>query len=149
MFPASWENCYLANVPAHAVMTKSSHDHNSNFRHLLVKASEDYGVNQTNSSMFQLFNSSKYDGRDLLFKDSTKRLVAVGERNSYQRWLGEDYLKDLEVLVSCPGTPNPNDPVKTKKATFTPTASKKGKRNKPHLFIALVSFVAMVIAVFF
>ncbi|XP_068748594.1 melanotransferrin-like [Montipora capricornis] len=132
----SWEdNCYLASVPAHAVVTKSGHDSYSKFKQLLVKASMDYGVNQTDSSMFQLFNSSKYGGKDLLFKDSTKKLVDVGDRDSYQKWLGSDYLKDLEVLKPCPSTEGPS-------------SSAPDQMKKPQLTIVMVSFIAIVTAVF-
>ena len=83
-------------------MVKKGNTNNANYRNLLLKASDKYGINQTNSSMFQLFESSKYSGSDLLFKDSTKKLVNVGEKDTYQKWLGDDYLKDLEALDGCP-----------------------------------------------
>ena len=83
-------------------MVKRGNTNNANYRKLLLEASDTYGINQTNSNMFQLFNSSKYGGNDLLFKDSTKKLVDVGEKNTYQKWLGEDYLGDLEALDGCP-----------------------------------------------
>ena len=86
-------------------MVKKGNTNNANYKKLLLKASDKYGINQTNSNTFQLFNSSKYSGSDLLFKDSTKKLVDVGEKNTYQKWLGDDYLKDLEALNACPTTP--------------------------------------------
>ena len=85
-------------------MVKKDNTNNANYKKLLLKASEEYGIKQTNPSMFQLFESSKYNGTDLLFKDSTKKLVDVKEKDTYQKWLGEDYLKDLEALSSCPST---------------------------------------------
>ena len=64
--------------------------------------SEMYGVNQTNPSQFQLFNSTKYNGEDLLFKDSTTTLVAIAtEKQTYQGYLGNDYVKDIEALTEC------------------------------------------------
>ena len=122
-------------MPAHAVVTKSGHDFYSKFKDLLLKASMDYGVNQTNSSMFQLFNSSKYGGSDLLFEDSTKKLVDVGDRNSYEKWLGSDYLKDLEVQTTCPSTEGPS-------------SSAPDQMKKPQLAVVLVSFIAIVTALF-
>ena len=84
-------------------MVKKGNTNNANYRNLLLKASDTYGINQTNSSMFQLFESFKYmNGSDLLFKDSTRKLVNVGEKNTYQKWLGDDYLGDLEALHGCP-----------------------------------------------
>ena len=104
-FPEKYDNCYLAQVPSHAVMMKKGNTNNANYKRLLLEASNAYGINQTNPNTFQLFNSSKYSGSDLLFKDSTKKLVDVGDKNTYQKWLGDDYLKDLEALNACPTTP--------------------------------------------
>ncbi|XP_067032998.1 melanotransferrin-like [Acropora muricata] len=126
---ASWEKCFLEKVPAHAVMTKSGHTHNAQFKSLLLHLSAYYGRNQTNSSDFQLFVSSKYGGSDLLFKDSTQKLVDVGVRNTYRLWLGNEYLQDLEELNSCP-----------------PTTAGFDKINKPQLAVVLVSLLSAVIA---
>lgn len=82
-------------------MAKKDNTNNDNYKKLLLEASKTYGITQTNPNRFQLFESSKYSGTDLLFKDSTKKLVDVEEKDTYQEWLGEDYLKDLEAL-SCP-----------------------------------------------
>ncbi|XP_068748591.1 melanotransferrin-like [Montipora capricornis] len=138
----SWENCYLADVPAHAVVTKSGHNSYSEFKRLLLKASVDYGVNQTNFNMFQLFNSSQYGGKDLLFKDSTMKLVDVRDRNSYEKWLGSEYLEDLKVLTSCPSTEGPSPPDEG------PSASAPDEMKKPQLAVVMVSFIAIVTAVF-
>lgn len=70
---------------------------------ILTDMSEMYGVNQTNPSQFQLFNSTKYNGEDLLFKDSTTTtLVAIAkEKQTYQGYLGNDYVIDIEALTEC------------------------------------------------
>ena len=86
LFADNYTNCYLDKVPSHAVMTKTEGDYNANFRKLLLKASENYGVNQSDSNMFQLFESNKYGGKDLLFKDSTKQLVEVKDKDTYQEF---------------------------------------------------------------
>ena len=92
-------------------MVKGGNPNNANYRKLLLKASDTYGINQTDFNMFQLFNSSKYSGNDLLFKDSTKKLVDVEGKDTYQKWLGDVYLKDLEALDACPTTPTtPSNP---------------------------------------
>ena len=131
-FPETYDNCYLAQVPSHAVMMKRGNINNANYKRLLLAASDTYGINQTDFNMFQLFNSSKYNGSDLLFKDSTKKLVDVGEKNTYQKWLGDDYLKDLEALDACPSTP------------ATPTGpSAGGNINKLQSLVAMISaFIA-------
>ena len=127
-FPEKYDNCYLAQVPSHAVMVKKGNTNNANYKRLLLDASNAYGINQTNPNTFQLFNSSKYSGSDLLFKDSTKKLVDVGDKNTYQKWLGDDYLKDLEALNACPTTPT------------TPTGpSAGGNINKLQSLVAMIS----------
>ena len=117
-------------------MTKTGGDNVANYQKLLIKASDKYGTNQTDSAKFQLFSSSKYGGKDLLFKDSTKKLVDVGDQKTYDRWLGDEYLKDLEALNSCPTT-----------ATTTgPTAG--ARSNKLKVAVAVFSFIALLIAGF-
>ena len=116
-------------------MVKRGNTNNANYRKLLLKASVTYGINQTDFNMFQLFNSSKYSGNDLLFKDSTKKLVDVEGKNTYQKWLGDVYLKDLEALDACPTTPT---------TPATPTGpSAGGNINKLQSLVAMISaFIA-------
>ena len=45
-----------------------------------------------------MFDSSNYEGSNLLFKDSTLELVAAGDKDTYQKWLGDEYLEALEAL---------------------------------------------------
>ena len=67
---------------------------------ILTDMSSMYGPSQTNWTKFQLFNSTKYGGANLLFKDSTTELVSLDNR-TYQGFLGDDYVKDLQALKSC------------------------------------------------
>ena len=67
---------------------------------ILTTMSSMYGPSQTNWTKFQLFNSTKYGGANLLFKDSTTELVSLDNR-TYQGFLGDDYVKDLQALKSC------------------------------------------------
>ena len=130
-FAGTYTNCYLDKVPSHAVMTKTEGDNNANFRKLLLQASKDYGVAQTDPNKFQLFESSKYsNGSDLLFKDSTKQLVDVGDKDTYQTFLGAGYLADIEALTACPT------------ADEKPTAG--SKNTKLHLLAAMFSFIALL-----
>ena len=113
-------------------MVKKGNTNSANYKRLLLDASDNYGITQTDPNMFQLFESSKYNGTDLLFKDSTKKLVDVGEKDTYQKWLGDQYLKDLEALDACPTTPT---------TPINPSAG--GNINKLQSLVAMISaFIA-------
>ena len=119
-------------------MVKKGNANNANYIRLLLGASGAYGIIQNDPTQFQLFNSSKYKGKDLLFKDSTKQLVDVKDKNTYEKWLGTDYLEDLKALTPCPTTPRPNTPSPTRPR---PTAG--GKNNMLELLSAMISFIAL------
>ena len=136
-------------------MVKRGNTNNANYKRLLLDASNAYGINQTNSSMFQLFESFKYmNGRDLLFKDSAKKLVDVGEKDTYQKWLGDEYLRDLEALDACPTTSTtsrtpstlstPATPMTPTTTPTTPTGpSAGGNINNLQSLVAMISaFIA-------
>lgn len=57
-----------------------------------------FGVNS--ASGFKMFESKAYEGSDLIFKDSTITLIGVGERKTYEEWLGKSYL-DAVVAMEC------------------------------------------------
>ena len=109
-------------------MVKKGNANNANYKRLLLNASKVAEITQNNPTQFQLFSSSKYNGTDLLFKDSTKQLVDVKDKNTYEKWLGTDYLEDLKALIPCPTTPRP-------------TAG--GKNNMLELLSAMISFIAL------
>ena len=49
-----------------------------------------------------MFDSANYLGSNLLFKDSTIELVAAGDKDTYQKWLGEEYYNAVKALdVNC------------------------------------------------
>lgn len=79
--------------------------------------SENFGINQTNPQQFQMFNSTKYNPyKDKMFSDSTVKLVDVGEKDSYDKWLGQQYQDDLKAL-HCPKPVDPTDEDKDPEAS--------------------------------
>ena len=49
-----------------------------------------------------MFDSDNYVGSNLLFKDSTIELVAAGDKDTYQKWLGEEYYNAVKALDCVP-----------------------------------------------
>ncbi|XP_063056139.1 melanotransferrin [Engraulis encrasicolus] len=84
-----YRHCNLARVPAHAVMTHTD-THTHSLYGLLDKAQR--------SGVFKMFESASHGGRDLIFKDSTQRIVGVANRRTYQEWLGQEYMDTLLAM---------------------------------------------------
>ncbi|KAK3752059.1 hypothetical protein QZH41_009160, partial [Actinostola sp. cb2023] len=94
----SHENCNLGFSPSHTVVTRSGD--NADYVKILLKAAVACQPNTTaaNCSGFLIFDSNKYSGENLLFKDSTKSLHDVGDKNTYRKWLGDAYSKAMDAL---------------------------------------------------
>ncbi|XP_049631578.1 melanotransferrin [Suncus etruscus] len=90
--------CNLAQIPAHAVMVRP--DTNIFTVYGLLDKAQDMFGDDHNQNGFRMFDSSDYHGRDLLFKDSTVRVVPVVEKTTYGDWLGHDYMAALEGMLS-------------------------------------------------
>ncbi|KAJ8279621.1 hypothetical protein COCON_G00066870 [Conger conger] len=92
--------CNLARVPSHAVMVRPNTNAHAVFG-LLDKAQAFFGGGT--GSGFRMFDSSKYGGADYIFKDSTKKMIGVADKKTYQDWLGQSYIQSLQVL-DCPSS---------------------------------------------
>ncbi|XP_048460256.1 transferrin-a [Rhincodon typus] len=90
--------CNLAEVPAHAVMTRPGME---NKVVSLLKAEQVKYINDGPSkNNFNLFSSDLFSGKDLLFKDSTQCLIEVPKKD-YKSFLGSDYIASLKGLHAC------------------------------------------------
>ncbi|KAL9845433.1 melanotransferrin isoform 1-T1 [Geothlypis trichas] len=99
-------NCHLAQVPAQAVMVHP--DVNVFAVYGLLDRAQVYFGNSSNGNGFKMFDSSAFQGKDLIFKDSAVEIVPVKERRTYTEWLGSEYIESLEGMQTpqCSGADN-------------------------------------------
>ena len=90
------ENCNLGYSPAHAVVTRKGAEQIDTYVQVLVKLNATFGIDQKNSSGFQLFNSTKYGGENLLFKDSAVALQEITKK-TVKDYFG-DYYTDYKAI---------------------------------------------------
>uniref|UniRef100_A0A8V0Z7B0 Ovotransferrin n=1 Tax=Gallus gallus TaxID=9031 RepID=A0A8V0Z7B0_CHICK len=88
--------CHLARVPAQAIMVHP--DTNIFALYGLLDKAQEYFGNNSNRNGFKMFDSSAFQGKDLIFKDSAVKIVPVEERRTYAEWLGSEYVESLEGM---------------------------------------------------
>uniref|UniRef100_A0A8C6XSG2 Lactotransferrin n=1 Tax=Naja naja TaxID=35670 RepID=A0A8C6XSG2_NAJNA len=81
-----YERCHLAKVCRHAVVSRPERAE--------VKL---FGGQGTQNDVFHMFQS---DAKDSLFKDGTECL-AVPNENTFEKYLGQEYLESLEQITKC------------------------------------------------
>ncbi|XP_005406867.1 PREDICTED: inhibitor of carbonic anhydrase-like [Chinchilla lanigera] len=90
------KSCHLATVPNHAVISRK--DKADFVRRILFNQQELFGRNGFEYMMFQLFESSS---KDLLFSDDTECLANLGNKTTYEKFLGPEYLMAMANLRPC------------------------------------------------
>ncbi|XP_043925554.1 serotransferrin-A-like isoform X2 [Protopterus annectens] len=94
---ANYRKCYLAKVPAHAVVTRP--EKRKEVVNFLKRQQVMYGHDGTDKEKFIMFTSDS--DNDLLFKDSTQCLTEVADGTSYTDFLGKDYMESMNGLNTC------------------------------------------------
>ena len=117
----SHESCNLGNNPGHAVVTRKDNGNIDKIIKILTTMSDRYGSSQTNSTQFQLFNSTGYGGANLLFKDSTTELMEVqSDKRNYNDYLGKDYGENKAAMAACDEKPTAAAPTDSTSSTVSP-----------------------------
>ncbi|KAG9493992.1 hypothetical protein GDO78_001711, partial [Eleutherodactylus coqui] len=85
-----WKRCNLARVPAHAVVARSDVDESLIYK-MLHEGQQKYN---SPSSSFKIFDSTAYNGTNLLFRDATREFRMISNQ-TYQSWLGDEFLQAM------------------------------------------------------
>ncbi|XP_034022326.1 melanotransferrin isoform X2 [Thalassophryne amazonica] len=91
-----YRNCNLGRGPGGSVVTRFSFRKFA--RKFIVMTQMLFGVRGTERLRFQLFNSSSFGQRDLLFKDATEKLAVLPDDMDVSQVLGVDYVALLKGL---------------------------------------------------
>ncbi|XP_029687550.1 serotransferrin-like [Takifugu rubripes] len=89
-------SCHLAMVPAHAVVTRP--ESRGDVVRILQDQQAKFGTKGTDGR-FKLFQSES--GKNLLFKDSTKCLQEIPLGESFEKFLGAEYMTAMSSLRVC------------------------------------------------
>ncbi|XP_028913721.1 serotransferrin [Ornithorhynchus anatinus] len=91
---SEYMTCNLASVPSHAVVARSVDGKRDLIWEFLNQAQEKFG--QDKKDGFNLFKS--LHGKDLLFKDSAKRLLSIPSKMDSALYLGYKYTRAIQNL---------------------------------------------------
>ncbi|XP_040283635.1 serotransferrin-B-like [Bufo bufo] len=97
---SDYKTCNLAEVPAHAVVTRS--EKMISVQKMLSKQQSLFGRDGIQRQKFQLFGST--EGKDLLFKDSTQCLLEIDQKITTEDFLGKAYYSAVSTLNKCSTT---------------------------------------------
>ncbi|KAL7850875.1 hypothetical protein AOLI_G00212310 [Acnodon oligacanthus] len=106
---SEYARCNLAKVPAHAVVTRP--ESRSDVVAILKEQQSRFGSDIPNAP-FKMFESE--NGKNLLFKDSTKCLQEVPATKRFKAFLGDAYVASMDSLRQC----SSSDPELEKACTF-------------------------------
>lgn len=95
---SQFAECHWGRVPARAIMVHP--DTNPLAVYGLLDKAQDFFGDDNNPNGFRMFNSTEFDGQDLIFKDSTVKIVPTEGRTTSRSWLGRPFLDSLEGLQS-------------------------------------------------
>uniref|UniRef100_A0A8C6XSK8 Lactotransferrin n=1 Tax=Naja naja TaxID=35670 RepID=A0A8C6XSK8_NAJNA len=90
-----YERCHLAKVCRHAVVSRP--ERAEVVKTVVFKQQKLFGGQGTQNDVFHMFQS---DAKDSLFKDGTECL-AVPNENTFEKYLGQEYLESLEQITKC------------------------------------------------
>jgi len=95
-----WAECNLGEVPANAIVTADYKTPNEReIFWTLLNYAQQFFASDSDDADFSMFASGVLDHRDLIFQDSTVRLVAIDpDRQNYADYLGERFTRSMERL---------------------------------------------------
>ncbi|XP_064630505.1 melanotransferrin-like [Lineus longissimus] len=102
---ATMENymaCNWGRVKSNAVVGYGKADHLNKLKMFFKELSRAFSAPATTSDGFSLFDSSPYGGHSILFSDDATDLIDVGSRDTYHKYVSDDYMKRLNSLEICP-----------------------------------------------
>ncbi|XP_069789731.1 saxiphilin-like [Narcine bancroftii] len=93
---AHFRRCHLGYGPGNAVVTR--HNYRKVARKFLTAAQHLFGRNGKHRQRFQLFNSTAFKRKNLMFRDATMKLLLLPDNTDVSQVLGLDYVALLKGL---------------------------------------------------